>query len=142
RTGSTVAALSGAEPFLFGETQLITFTTPPKAEYVAEGANKAPSDVAFSSKTVTPHKVQVTTRFNEEVQWADEDYQSGVLSTISDALSVSLASALDLGMYHAVNPLCCGSVGSITEEIADTTHNVSESVDPDIDIGNAVGEII
>ena len=27
--------------------------------------------------TAKPHKAQVTMRFNEEVQWADEDYQVG-----------------------------------------------------------------
>jgi len=140
--GSTVAALSGAEPFQFGETQLMTFTTPPKAEYVAEGANKSPSDVAFGTKTVTPHKVQVTTRFNQEVQWADEDYQLAVLSTISDALGVALSRALDLGVYHAINPLTGTSVASITEKITDTTNTVADSGDPDLDIEDAVGQVI
>src|SRR5690606_1957853 len=47
QTGSTVAALSNAEPMLFGETQLMTFTTPPKAQYVAEGGSKSGTDPAF-----------------------------------------------------------------------------------------------
>lgn len=142
RTGSTVAALSGAEPFLFGQTQLMTFTGQPKAEYVAEGGEKSPSDATFGVKTVVPHKVQVTTRFNEEVQWADEDYQLAVLSTLADSLGIALSRALDLGVYHAVNPLTGGNVASITEKITDTTNTVSETADPDLDIENAVGAII
>jgi hypothetical protein len=35
-------------------------------------------------------------RFNEEVQWADEDYQLGVLTACRDAGSEALARALDL----------------------------------------------
>jgi HK97 family phage major capsid protein len=81
QTGSTVARLSGQEPMMFGTTQLMTFTGKPKGEVVAEGANKSQSQPAFGTKTVVPRKVQVTMRFNEEVLWADEDYQLNVLET-------------------------------------------------------------
>jgi hypothetical protein len=79
QTGSAVAALSGAEPQQFGEVTHMTLTGRPRAEYVGEGADKSSTNATFGTKVVTPHKVQVTQRFNEEVQWADEDYQLGVL---------------------------------------------------------------
>ena len=44
-------------------------------------------------------------RFNEEVQWADEDYQLGVLDTLADEGGLALARALDLGVFHGINPL-------------------------------------
>lgn len=104
-TGSVVAALSGSEPMQFGNVDVMTFNTPPRAEYVGEGANKASSSVAFGVKTITPKKVQLTLRFNDEVQWADEDYQIGVLQAMGDAGSTALARALDLGVIHRINPL-------------------------------------
>src|SRR5689334_15955387 len=85
QTGSTVAKLSGQTPMLFGTTQVMTFTTKPKGEVVAEAANKSQSQPGFGTKTVTPRKVQVTMRFNDEAKWADEDYQLGILSAARDA---------------------------------------------------------
>lgn len=150
QTGSTVSALSGSEPMQFGETQLMTFTTPPKAEYVAEGANKGYTDPAFGTKTVSPRKVQVTMRFNEEVQWADEAYQLGVLSTLADAGGTALARALDLGVYHAINPLTGVALSGSPAKILDTT-NAVEILDgtaanapkgADIEVETAVGLVI
>lgn len=150
QTGSTVAALSNAEPMLFGETQLMTFTTPPKAQYVAEGGSKSGTDPAFSTKTVVPRKVQVTMRFNQEVRWADEDYQLGALAALADAGGTALARALDLGVYHAVNPLDGKDISSITDEIVGTTNTVEilDGTDDnaargvDIDIETAAGLVI
>lgn len=147
-TGSTIAALSASEPMLFGETQLMTFTTQPRAQYVSEGAAKSGSDPAFGTKTVTPHKVQVTMRFNEEVQWADEDYQLGVLSALSDSTALALARALDLGAYHGINPLTGAAVAQIVvgDRIATTTNSVeivtATLTTPDTVIEQAAGLII
>lgn len=124
QTGSAVAALSGQTPMQFGDTTLMTFNTRPRAEYVAEAAQKASSNVAFGTKTVTPKKVQVTLRFNEEVLWADEDYQLGILRTCADASGDALARALDLGVFHRINPLTGTAVTSITEYLSQTTNTV------------------
>lgn len=148
--GSAVAQLAGPEPMQFGETQLMTFTGRPKAEYVAEGGTKSPTDVTFSSKTITPHKVQVTTRFNEEVQWADEDYQAGVLQTIADACGLALGRALDLGVIHGIDPLAGTAVSAITDELVQTSNSVeildgtagNANLGADIEIETAAGLII
>src|SRR5690625_7747727 len=105
RTTATVAALSGREPQRFGEVEYITFNDFPKAEFVEEGADKASTTGAFGSVTAKPRKAQVTMRFNQEVQWADEDYQLGLLRELGDAGSVALSRALDLGLYYRINPL-------------------------------------
>lgn len=148
QSGSTVAVLSGAEPMLFGETQLMTFTQKPKAQYVAEGADKSGTDPGFGTKTVTPHKVQVTMRFNQEVQWADEDYQLGVLSALADASGEALARALDIGVYHGINPLTGAVVPSIVagDRIATTTNSVELTTatltTPDLVLEEAAGLVI
>lgn len=125
-TGSAVVALSGAEPQKFGEVTHMTLTGRPRAEYVAEGADKGHTTTTFGTKVVTPHKVQVTQRFNEEVLWADEDYQLGVLSTLADEGGVALARALDLGVFHGINPATGAVIASIVagDRIATTTNSV------------------
>lgn len=149
-TGSTIAALSGSEPQQFGETQIMTFTTSPKAQFVAEGGSKTGTDPGFSTKTVVPRKAQVTMRFNEEVQWADEDYQLGVLALLSEEIGNALARALDLGVYHAVNPLTGVALSGSPAKVLDTT-NVVEILDgtganapagADIEVETAAGLVI
>jgi phage terminase large subunit-like protein len=143
-TGSAVAVLSGSEPMQFGDVDIMTFTTEPRAEYVAEGANKASSTVGFGVKTVKPHKAQVTLRFNEEVRWADEDYQLGVLQTCGDAAGDALARALDLGVFHGINPLTGTVTASIVanDRLTTTTNVVEMATSPDTEIESAVGLVI
>jgi hypothetical protein len=131
--GSTVAALSTQRPQRFGNEDIITFTGRPKAEFVGEGQAKSSTTGTFDFVTSTPKKAQVTMRFNEEVQWADEDHQLGVLSTLADAGSQALARALDLGLYHRINPLT-GTViagwsnylGAATKRVEITTATVGK----------------
>jgi hypothetical protein len=141
-TGSVVAALSGSEPMQFGNVDIMTFETPPRAEYVAEGADKASTTGTFGTRTVVPHKVQVTMRFNQEVQWADEDYQLGVLRTLADAGGVALSRALDLGVIHRINPLTGTAAASITGKLNDTTNRVEVAGSPDLEVESAVGLVI
>lgn len=147
-TGSAVAALSGAEPQKFGSTTLMTLSGRPRAEYVGEGADKASTSAAFGTKTVSPHKVQVTMRFNEEVQWADEEYQLSVLSTLASEGGLALARALDLGVFHGINPLTGTAIASIVpgDRLGTTTNSVELTtatlLTPDIVVEQAAGLII
>jgi HK97 family phage major capsid protein len=142
QTGSVVSQLSGAEPLKFGETDIFTFDTFPRAEYVAEGADKSPSSAAFGVKTVKPHKVQVTVRYDQEVQWADEDTQVGVLTELGDSLSIALARALDLGAIHGINPLTGAAATTITESLTGVTNIVTIGTDADLDVESAVGLVV
>lgn len=134
--GSTVAVLSGQKPMLFGQTSSMTFSNP-KAEFVGEGQQKASTTVEPSTVTVNPYKVQVTMRFNEEVKWADEDYQLGVLQQLSDKTGPALSRALDLGIYHGINPLTGTSFAGITKFISQTTNEVARGADAIADLDAA-----
>lgn len=142
KTGSTVAALSNREPQRFGETDIITFNDFPRAEFVEEGADKSSSKHGFDSVTVTPKKAQVTMRFNQEVQWADEDHQLGVFRELSAAGSVALARALDLGLYHRINPLTGAVIAGWTNYLNATTMRVTKGANADMDVEAAVGLVI
>jgi len=147
-TGSAVAALSGAEPQQFGEVTHMTLTGRPRAELVGEGADKSHTNATFGTKTVTPHKFQVTMRFNQEVKWADEDYQLGVLQTLANEGGLALARALDLGVFHGINPLAGTAAASIVagDRIGTTTNSVELTTatltTPDTVIEQAAGLVI
>ena len=140
--GSVIAALCGQEPQKFGEHDIMTFDTFPRAELVAEGGAKSPASAGFGSKTVKSHKAQVTVRFSEEVKWADEDYQLGVLKTLGDSLSVSLSRALDLAAIHGVNPLTGEQAASVTDYMMQSTNVIEVGDNPDLDIESAAGLVI
>ncbi|AZR06369.1 phage major capsid protein [Trueperella pyogenes] len=140
---STVARLSGREPMKFGNVDYIMFSERPRAEFVEEGADKASSNAVFKTVTAKPHKAQVTLRFNEEVLWADEDYQLGVLRELGTAGSEALSRALDLGIYHAINPLTGQKAAGIDGQIALTDHSVELGVgDVDAALRTAAGNVI
>ena len=146
--GSAVVALSGAEPQRFGEVTHMTLTGRPRAEYVGEGADKGSTSTTFGTKVVTPHKVQVTQRFNQEVKWADEAYQLGVLRTLAEEGGIALSRALDLGVFHGINPLTGNAIASIVagDRIGTTTNSVELTTatltTPDIVIEQAAGLVI
>jgi len=121
--GSCVAALSDSIPMRFGAGQSMTFDIG-EAEYVGEGANKGASTVTPTTKTVTPFKFHKTVRWTEEVVWADEDYQLGVLSEILDLIQPALSRALDYGVFHGINPTGGAAVAAMTESLSDTTNSV------------------
>lgn len=143
RSLSTIAQLSAREPQRFGETDIIIFNDFPKAEFVEEGAQKSSTTGGFTSVKAKPHKAQVTMRFNEEVQWADEDYQLDILKTLADSGQVALSRALDLGMFHRINPLSGTAITAWDNYITATANNVvRNTADADDDFRTAVGLLI
>lgn len=142
---STVALLSKQRPMRFGKQDVVVFDNLPKAEFVEEGADKASTTGSFSSVQVAPHKAQVTMRFNEEVMWADEDYQLGILDELAQAGAEALSRALDLGLYHAINPLTGTKIASWTNYAAATTKVVEmkgKNIEADVALRAAVGQVI
>lgn len=143
RTLSTIAKLSGSEPQRFGETEYITFNEFPKAEFVEEGADKGSTKGGFGSVKSKPRKAQVTMRFNEEVQWASEDYQLSIMSDLAGAGQIALARALDLGMYHRINPLTGTVMTGWDNYVTKTTSRVEiATADADADLRSAVGLLL
>ena len=113
--GSTLARLSGARPQKFGKQTAWVLTAPPKAEIVGEGGKKSPTPATYAPKTINPIKLQVTMRASQEVQWADEDVQIGVLQDLAANAGIALGRALDLVGIHKINPLS-GTVSELVKE--------------------------
>lgn len=143
RTTSLVAQLSQRQPMRFGESDIIVFNDFPKAEFVDEGAEKSPTTAGFTSVTAKPRKAQVTMRFNEEVVWAGEDFQLEVLSQVAEAGQVALSRALDLGMFHRINPLTGQAISLWDNYILSTSKTVEQATaDADEDFRTAVGLLV
>ena len=142
---STLARLAQARPQKFGTTNVMTLTAAPKAELVGESAQKSPTPTTYGNKTVVPYKLQVTMRVSQEVKWADEDYQLGVLDDMVENAGIALGRALDLVGYHKINPLTGAVAATVSEGIADTSNTVTLSAsNPKYDeaVEAAVGAII
>lgn len=142
---STIAKLSVQEPMRFGKTDIITFNDLPRAQFVEENGDKESTSGSFGSVTAAPHKAQVTMRFSQEVQWADNEHQLGVLRTLASAGADALSRALDLGVFHRINPLNGQAITTWTNYINATTKRVElgkGGSDPDADFRAAAGLII
>lgn len=121
QTESVLARLANAEPQKFGKQVKWVLTAAPKAELVGEAKEKSPTPTTYAPKTINPIKVQVTMRFSDEVKWADEDTQVGVLNDMAKNSSIALGRALDLAAIHKINPLTGAVSDLIREGIVDTT---------------------
>ena len=143
---SVLARLSASEPQEFGDQQYMTLTAPPRGEVVGEAAQKSESTAQFAPVTAIPRKVQVTQRFSQEVMWADESRQLGVLQTMRDLSGVALGRALDLIAIHGINPLTGALLAGSPAKILDTTNGVeldtAALAKPDQAIEAAVGLVL
>lgn len=123
QAGSVVTALSPSIPMKFGQSHGLTFDIG-EAEYVGEGANKGGSTATPTPQTIKPFKFHKTVRWTEEVLWADEDYQLGVVSQILDLIQPSLSRALDFGVIHGINPVGGAAVGAMSSNLDAATQQV------------------
>lgn len=142
QSGSAVGVLSQQKAMRFGETSIVTFENRPKAEFVDEGVQKSSTTGSFGVVKTAPHKTQVTMRFNQEVQWADSDYQLGVINKLASEGAKALSRALDLGLFYRLNPLTGKPIKAWTNYLNKTTKRVARTASPDTDIETAIGLIL
>lgn len=121
--GSAVAALSPNIPMKFGEGSSTTWDIG-EAEYVPEAGNKGGSTITSNTVPIKKFKFHKTVRWTDEVKWADEDHQLGVISQILDLIQPSLSRALDYGTFHGINPATGAVEADMTQKLSDTTNAV------------------
>lgn len=101
---STIARLSPSTPQLFTDREYLIFNGDAEAEVVAEGAKKSSHDYTLRSVVAKRVKVQTTTRVTSELRWADEDNQLEIISQIQADQAKAIGRALDVVVYHGLNP--------------------------------------
>lgn len=137
---STIQVLSPSTPALFKNVENVIFTKEPEAEFVGEGASKSSMDPEFTPVKGEIHKAQVTVRMSDEVRWADEDSQLGIIDAITDASAKAVGRALDYGVYHAVNPATGTSVEDMTALTAGA-NAVTATSDASADLDSLVEKV-
>lgn len=127
-----------------GQTDHFTFTGTPKAELVGEGANKSSQDGTPSKVTVKTYKVQVTYRFSQELMFADEDYQTGIIDSLVANVATALSRALDLIAIHGINPATgeiSTNVANYFEKAGNGVSRVISTNDPQDDLETAASDL-
>ncbi|MGP5098393.1 phage major capsid family protein [Brachybacterium alimentarium] len=140
--GSVVSTLSPNLPMKFGKGEAFTFGTD-EAEYVGEGQNKGDSEFTSSVQTVEPFKFHKTVRMTDEVVWADEDHQLGVIQQILAEIQPALSRALDYGVIHGVNPKTGAVVAAMARKLADADSvELDEAEEPFLAIDRADAAVL
>ena len=126
-----------------GTTDHFTFTGTPKAQLVGEGANKTSADDKPPKATTNTYKVQITYRMSNEVMWADEDYQAGIVDNLVAMIATALSRALDLIAIHGINP-ATGEVASVAyyfSKAANGVHRTTATANPDADVEDMASKL-
>lgn len=143
--GGVLSRLAPQDPQIkVGSTDHFTFTATPKAELVGESAAKNSQASVPSKVTAKTYKVQVTYRFSQELLWADEDYQTGVVDALVGNVAIALSRALDLIAIHGINPVTGTVAASVTEYFTRSGNGVGRAVataNPQADLEEAALDI-
>ena len=138
---SVLASLSPERPTLYGNVEAVRMSRKPRAQIVAEGAQKGSDTAGWESVTASPIKFQTTVRMTDEVKWLDDDHRLLIVDDLVDALGESAARAVDLIGIHGINPITGEQAASVTSYLNQTTNRTVAGDSPTDDLIAAVGEI-
>ena len=143
--GGVLSKLAPQDPQLkIGSTDHFTFTATPKAELVGEGANKSSNDGTPTKVTVKTYKVQITYRFSDELMYADEDYQTGIVEKLVANIATALSRSLDLLAIHGINPktgAVSASVSNYFNKSGNDVSVVTATANPQTDLESAAQDL-
>ena len=141
---SVLASLSPERPTLYGNVSAVRMSRKPRAQIVAEGAQKSSDTAEWESVVASPIKFQTTIRMTDEVKWLDEDHRLLIVDDLVDALGESASRAVDLIGIHGINPIDGTRATSVTSYLNQTTQRVTVGTtpNPDAEIEAGVGAVI
>lgn len=138
---SVLATLSPERPALYGNVSAVRMSRKPRAQIVAEGADKSSDTPEYASVVASPIKFQTTVRMTNEVKWLDEDGRVQVVDELVAALGESMARAVDLIGVHGINPVTGTRATSVTSFLNQTTNRTAAGASPTDDLVASVGSI-
>lgn len=139
---SVLASLSPERPTLFGNVSAVRMSRKPRAQIVAEGAQKASDTPEWASVVANPIKFQTTVRMTNEVKWLDEDHRLQIVDELTDSLGESMARAVDLIGIHGINPIDGTQAASVTTYLNQTTNRTTSAGAPTDELVEAVGSVM
>lgn len=138
---SVLASLSPERPTVYGNVQAVKMSRKPRAQIVAEGAQKSSDTANWDSVTASPVKFQTTIRMTDEVKWMDEDHRMLIVDDLVDALGESAGRAVDLIGLHGINPITGLRAVSVPTFLNQTTNRTVAGAAPTDELIAAVGAI-
>lgn len=138
---SVLATLSPERPSLYGNVQAVKMSRKPRAQIVAEGAQKSSDTANWDPVTASPIKFQTTIRMTDEVKWVDEDHRLLIVEDLVNALGESAARAVDLIGIHGINPITGLPAASVTKFLNQTTNRTTAGASTTDELIAAVGAI-
>lgn len=130
--------LAAADPELMvGSTDIFTFTGTPKAELVGEGGQKSSMDGTPSKVVAKTYKVQLTYRYSDEVKYADEEYQLGLIEALAGNIMKGLSRAVDAIAIYGINP----ATGTVSDSVANYLMKASNGVTQVVATDNANADV-
>lgn len=112
---STIARLSPADSLNgWADEHYNVFTGAAEASVVAEGAKKSGYEQPIQTVEGRRFTVQTTTRVSKQLQWADEADQLRILDAIQADQSKALGRALDVVVFHGVDPATGNALDGFT----------------------------
>ena len=139
---SVLATLSPERPTLYGNVAAVKMSRKPRAEIVAEGANKSSDTAEWDTVTAAPVKIQTTVRMTDEVKWLDDDHRLLIVDDLVEALGESMARAVDLIGIHGINPITGTRAASVTTFLNQTANRTTTAGAPTDELVAAVGSIM
>ena len=139
---SVLATLSPERPTLYGNVGAVKMSRKPRAQIVAEGAQKGSDTAEWNSVVASPVKIQTTIRMTDEVKWLDEDHRLLIVDDLVNALGESMSRAVDLIGIHGINPVTGLQAGSVTSYLNQTTNRTTAASSPTDELVAAVGSIM
>lgn len=135
--------LVASRPTLFGPVSGATFGGVPRAQIVGESEKKAGQEpFSLTPFSALPVKAQITVRVSNEFEWADEDYQLGILDDlVAPAIGAGMGRFVDLFTFHGINPLTGTVSAKATKYLSQTTNVVEAAGAPTNELNAAVGLI-
>ncbi|MDY6064950.1 MAG: phage major capsid protein [Finegoldia sp.] len=101
---SSVAKLSGQSPIAFNGNEIFIFSFDKEVNIVGENQKKAVGGVNITSKKMIPLKLEYSARFSDEFMYSTNEYRFNIMKEFNDGYSRKLARAIDLMVFHGVNP--------------------------------------
>ena len=142
QNASVLASLSPERPSLYGNVAAVKMSRKPRAQIVAEGAQKGSDTAEWAPVTASPVKFQTTVRMTDEVKWLDDDHRLLIVDDLVEALGESMSRAVDLIGIHGINPITGTRATSVTSYLNQTTNRTTAGSAPTDEIVAAVGSIM
>lgn len=142
QNASVLASLSPERPSLYGNVAAVKMSRKPRAQIVAEGAQKGSDTAEWAPVTASPIKFQTTVRMTDEVKWLDDDHRLLIIDDLVEGLGESMSRAVDLIGIHGINPITGLPAVSVTSYLNQTLNRASAGVTPTDELTAAVGTIM